>query len=54
MLKIHLHISSKANFPKTDGGCLKVGCLILIEAVLILSRGTSKQGMKCKVNHYLK
>lgn len=50
MLKIHQHISRKANLPKTYGDCFKVGFLILIGTVLILSLDTSKQGMKCKVN----
>lgn len=54
MLKIHPHIPSKANLPKTDGDCFKVGYMILIGTVLISSSDTSKQGMKCKVNYHLK
>jgi hypothetical protein len=53
VLKIHPHISSKANLPRTDGDCFKVGCMLLIGTVLILSLDTSKQGMQCKVNYYL-
>lgn len=53
MLKIHQHISRKANLPKTYGNSFKVGFMILIGTALILSLGTSEQGMKCKVNYYL-
>ena len=50
MLKTHQHISRKANLPKTYGDCFKIGFMILIGTVLILSLATSKEGEKCKVN----
>lgn len=54
MLNIHQHIFRKTNLPKTYGGCFKVGFMILIGTVLILSLDTSKQEMKYKVNYYSK